>query len=39
MAKQIIHGIGKAIVRDFADATKIVTMADLQDLSDRKSVV
>lgn len=33
MAKQIIHGIGKAIVRDFADATKIVTMADLQDLS------
>lgn len=31
--KQIIHGIGKAILRDFKDPTKILDYTDLTDLS------
>lgn len=31
--KQIIHGIGKAIVKDFKDKSKIIAFADLQDVS------
>lgn len=33
MAKQIIYGIGKAILRDFRNPKKVIGFADLQDLS------
>lgn len=31
--KQIIHGIGKAVLRDYKTPSKIITMTDMQDLS------
>ena len=31
--KQIVHGIGKAILRDFKDPTKVLDYTDLTDLS------
>ena len=31
--KQIIYGIGKAVLRDFKDKSKIIAYTDLQDLS------
>ena len=33
MAVQIIHGIGKAILRDFKEPTKVICMTNMQDLS------
>lgn len=33
MAVQIIHGIGKAVLRDFRDPSKIISMTNMQDLS------
>ena len=33
MAVQIIHGIGKAVLRDFKTPSKIITMTNMQDLS------
>lgn len=33
MAVQIIHGIGKAILRDFKDSAKVIAMTNMQDLS------
>lgn len=33
MAKQIIYGIGKAILRDYKNRKKVIGFADLQDLS------
>lgn len=33
MAKQIIHGIGKLVMRDFRDPKTIIGFTDLQDLS------
>ena len=33
MAVQIIHGIGKAVLRDFKDTSKIISMTNMQDLS------
>lgn len=38
MAKQIIYGIGKALLRDFRNPSKIIGYADLQDLSVESSV-
>lgn len=33
MAKQIIYGIGKAVLRDFRNPTKIIGFSDLQNLT------
>jgi hypothetical protein len=33
MAKHIIHGIGRLILKDFADPTKIIAYSDLQNFS------
>lgn len=38
MAKQIIYGIGKAILRDYKDRKKVIGFADLQDLSVESSM-
>lgn len=38
MAKQIIYGIGKAILRDFKNRKKVIGFADLQDLSVESSM-
>ena len=33
MAKKIIYGVGQAVLRKFADKSKIIGYTDLQDLS------
>lgn len=33
MSVQILHGIGKAILRDFREPSKIISMTNMQDLS------
>lgn len=33
MAKQILYGVGKAALRDYANPKKLIAMSDMQDLS------